>query len=219
MSGPRTNQAPKPLLRRTSNEPAHAPHFAHRDRRRRRRPVADRSTAPRAAPPAGKQAPGFYRHKVGSFEVTAVNDGARTFPMPDTFVRKQARRRRRSPRLESVFMPKGMMTIPFTPMVVNTGSKLVLIDTGNGPRQGAKGAVGLMDANMAAAGIDPKTVDIVIISHFHGDHINGLRNADGCLVYPNAEIKVPAAEWAFWMDEATCQQGAERLHEGRTSRT
>ena len=55
---------------------------------------------------------------------------------------------------------------------------------------------------MAAAGIDRKTVDVVIISHFHGDHINGLLNADGKPAFPNAEIMVPEAEWAFWTDDA-----------------
>jgi glyoxylase-like metal-dependent hydrolase (beta-lactamase superfamily II) len=54
---------------------------------------------------------------------------------------------------------------------------------------------------LQAAGIDVKAVDIVLISHFHGDHINGLRNPDGTLAYPNAEIKVPATEWAYWTDE------------------
>jgi glyoxylase-like metal-dependent hydrolase (beta-lactamase superfamily II) len=154
-----------------------------------------------AAPPAGKQAPGYYRHKLGSFEVTAINDGARTFPLPDAFVKNKTKAEVNAG-LESVFMPKDMMTIPFTPTMVNTGSKLVLIDTGNGPQQQANAPVGLLGANMSAAGIDPKTVDVVIISHFHGDHILGMRNADGSLTYPNAEVMVPEAEWAFWMDDA-----------------
>jgi glyoxylase-like metal-dependent hydrolase (beta-lactamase superfamily II) len=154
-----------------------------------------------AAPPVGKQAPGFYRHKVGSFEVTAINDGARTFPLPDTFVRNKTKAEVNTG-LESVYMAKDSMTIPFTPQVINTGAKLVLIDTGNGPQAQPNAPVGMLSANMTAAGIDPKTIDTVIISHFHGDHINGLRNADGSLIYPNAEVMVPEAEWAFWMDDA-----------------
>lgn len=59
---------------------------------------------------------------------------------------------------------------------------------------------------MAAAGIDPKQIDIVIISHFHGDHIGGLKNADGSPAFPNAEIKVPATELAFWSDEANASK-------------
>ena len=54
---------------------------------------------------------------------------------------------------------------------------------------------------MAAAGFDPKAVDMVVISHFHGDHVNGLLTADGTPAFPNAEVLVPAAEWKFWMDD------------------
>ena len=156
-----------------------------------------------ATPLAGKQAPGFYRYKVGDFEVTQIADGARTFPMPDTFVINQKKEDALAA-AEAAYMPKGQVTIPFNPMVINTGSKLVVIDTGNGlgAFEQSKGVVGQMNANMTAAGIDPKNVDIVLISHFHGDHMNGLKRGDGSLVYPNAEIKVPAVEWAFWADEA-----------------
>ena len=160
-----------------------------------------------AAPAAGKQAPGVYRYKVGDFEVTQVADGARTFPMPDTFVVNQKKEDALAA-AEAAYMPKGQVTIPFKPMVINTGSKLVVIDTGNGlgAFEQSKGAVGQMNANMIAAGIDPKQVDIVLISHFHGDHVNGLKKPDGSLVYPNAEIKVPATEWAFWADEANASK-------------
>jgi glyoxylase-like metal-dependent hydrolase (beta-lactamase superfamily II) len=160
-----------------------------------------------AAPAVGKQAPGFYRHKLGDFELTQIADGARTFPMPDTFVVNQKKEDALAA-AEAAYMPKGQVTIPFNPMVINTGSKLVVIDTGNGLAafEQSKGAVGQMNANMTAAGIDPRQVDIVLISHFHGDHMNGLKKQDGSLVYPNAEIKVPAAEWAFWSDEANASK-------------
>ena len=140
--------------------------------------------------------------------MTQITDGARTFPMPDTFVVNQKKEDALAA-AEAAYMPKDKVTIPFNPMVINTGSKLVVIDTGNGlgAFEQSKGAVGQMNANMTAAGIDPKNVDIVVISHFHGDHINGLKKADGSLVYPNAEIMVPAAEWAFWMrDEANASK-------------
>ena len=54
---------------------------------------------------------------------------------------------------------------------------------------------------MVAAGIDPKSVDIVILSHLHPDHANGIKAADGSLAFPNAEIKAPAKDWAFWMND------------------
>jgi glyoxylase-like metal-dependent hydrolase (beta-lactamase superfamily II) len=100
-------------------------------------------------------------------------------------------------------MPKGMVTVPFNPQLINTGSKLVLIDTGNGVAnlEPSKGAVGRTLQNLQAAGVDPKTIDIVLLSHLHPDHTNGIRLADGALAFPNAEIMVPVKDWEFWTSE------------------
>ena len=65
---------------------------------------------------------------------------------------------------------------------------------------------------MAAAGLDPKAVDMVVISHFHGDHINGLLTADNTLAFPNAEVLVPAAEWKYFMDDGEMsKQTSDRM--------
>jgi len=146
---------------------------------------------------------GVYRYKVGDVQIVQLMDGARTFPMPDNFV-ANASKDEAIKAAAAAYMPDGKVTIPFSPMVVNTGGKLVLIDTGNGlgAYAATKGAVGQARSNMAAAGIEPKDIDIVLISHYHGDHIGGLKNADGSPAFPNAEIKVPAVEHVFWMDEA-----------------
>ena len=74
--------------------------------------------------------------------------------------------------------------------MLKTGGKLVLIDTGNG-NSGAPTS-GTWMANFKAAGFDPAQVDTIIISHFHGDHINGMRLKDGSAVFPNAEVMVSA---------------------------
>lgn len=160
------------------------------------------SPARAAAPAAGAQAPGFYRYKVGSFECTSINDGARTFPMPDTFV-KNVPKEQALAAAEAAYMPKGMVTVPFNPQLINTGSKLVLIDCGNGVAQfePSKGAVGRTLHNLAAAGVDPKAIDIVLMSHLHPDHTNGIRAADGSMAFPNAEIMAPAKDWEFWMSK------------------
>jgi glyoxylase-like metal-dependent hydrolase (beta-lactamase superfamily II) len=155
-----------------------------------------------AAPTADQQAPGVYRYKVGSIGVTVVTDGARTFPLSDTFV-TNVKKDEVNKALEAAYMPKDQMTIHFAPIVLNTGGKLVLIDTGNGPGElvASKGAVGQLPANLAAAGIDVKAIDTVIISHFHNDHVNGLLTAENKLAFPNAEVLVPATEWKFWTDD------------------
>src|SRR5262245_26421127 len=85
-----------------------------------------------AAPPSGKQAPSFYRAKLGDFEVTVVNDGARAIPLPPRFVRNVPNEQVLAA-AEAAYMPKGSIVAPFNPIVVNTGAKLVLIDTGYGP--------------------------------------------------------------------------------------
>lgn len=159
-----------------------------------------------AATPAGKGT-GVYRYKMGDYEIVQLMDGARTFPMPDKFV-INASKDEAIKAAAAAYLPEGKVTIPFSPMIVNTGSKLVAIDTGNGlgAFAGSKGVVGQARGNMEAAGIDPKQIDIIIISHFHGDHIGGLKNADGSLAFPNAEIKVPAIEAAFWGDEANASK-------------
>ena len=159
-----------------------------------------------AAPFAGKQAPSFYRSKLGGFEITVVSDGARAIPLPPTFVRNVNIEQVLAV-AEAAYMPKGSIVAPFNPIVVNTDSKLVLIDTGYGP--GIAPTVGLLPATLAAAGIDPKSVDIVLISHMHGDHILGIKNPDGSLAFPNAEIKVPAVDWAHWMSDENMSRAPE----------
>jgi glyoxylase-like metal-dependent hydrolase (beta-lactamase superfamily II) len=155
-----------------------------------------------AAPVADKQAPSFYRYKVGDIQVTVVSDGRNTFPLEDSFL-TNAKKDEVNAVLEKAFLPRDTVTFYFAPLVINTGGKLVVIDTGNGPvaKVNSKGAAGQFADNMAAAGFDPKAVDMVVISHFHGDHVNGLLTADGTPAFPNAEVLVPATEWKFWMDD------------------
>ncbi len=105
--------------------------------------------------------------------------------------------------LADSFQPTDKLPIPFTSLVVNTGSKLILIDTGTGGQlTGLAPQSGTWDANFAAAGFDPKNIDTILISHFHHDHINGIKTKDGELRFPNAEILVSTPEWAYWMDDA-----------------
>jgi glyoxylase-like metal-dependent hydrolase (beta-lactamase superfamily II) len=65
--------------------------------------------------------------------------------------------------------------------------------------------------NLAAAGIDPKAVDLIVISHLHPDHINGIWTKDNQIAFPNGEITVPEPEWAFWMDEARANNAPDPL--------
>jgi glyoxylase-like metal-dependent hydrolase (beta-lactamase superfamily II) len=155
-----------------------------------------------AAPLAGTQAPGWYRYKVGGFEVTVVTDGVNRFKLPDDFV-TNVKKEDVQAQLAAVHMDTETFYNPYNPIVINTGSKLVLMDTGTGEAANvsSKGAIGQLQANLAAAGIDPKSFDAVVISHYHGDHINGLLKADNTPAFPNAEVLVPANEHKYWMDD------------------
>src|SRR5579862_5399800 len=161
-----------------------------------------------AAPPADKQAPAVYRYKIGAYELTALYDGIWYRPITDKFIRN-APFAEVEHALDAAFMPHDKLATPFTALVVNTGSKLVLIDTGTGGQ--ISPSAGELRANLAAAGIDPKAVDAIVISHFHPDHINGIKDKDNNLIFPNAEIMVPAPEWAFWMDDANLNAAAADL--------
>jgi glyoxylase-like metal-dependent hydrolase (beta-lactamase superfamily II) len=159
-----------------------------------------------AAPVTGQQAPGIYRYRIGSYELTALHDGTWFRPIDDKFV-KNAPWADVQKALADNFLPTDKLPIPFTALIVNTGAKLVLIDTGTAG-QLAPTAAGI-GPSLAAAGVDPKAVDVILISHFHPDHINGIKTKEGRKVFPNAETHVAAPEWAFWMDDARMNSAPE----------
>jgi glyoxylase-like metal-dependent hydrolase (beta-lactamase superfamily II) len=168
-----------------------------------------------AAPPSGKQAAGWYRYKIGTMEVTVTTDGVARFKMAEDHV-INIKKDVVNAALAEVFMEKDMMTTPYNPVAINTGGKLAVIDTGTGEAnyKNSNGVGGQFITNLAAAGIERTAVDTVIISHFHGDHINGLLMADGSLTYPNAEIVVPAVEQKYWMDDGEMSRASKGRIEG-----
>jgi len=163
-----------------------------------------RAQAP--APAAIAQAPGFYRFRVGGFTVTTVHDGFFARPI-EGFVRNAPLADVQAV-LRDAFLPTDRTAIPFTITFVARGDTLVVFDAGNGVTPAAA-TNGKMIANMAAAGIDPARVTHVVHSHFHGDHINGLLNAEGGRAFPNAEVLVPAPEWAWWTDDGNQTRSPE----------
>ncbi|WP_426958057.1 MBL fold metallo-hydrolase [Muricoccus radiodurans] len=161
--------------------------------------LSARPVLAQAAPPATPvtQAPGFYRFKVGSYTVTTVHDGFFRRPVAG-FVQNAPLEEVQRVLAES-FLPTDQIAIPFTITFVDTGRQLIVFDTGNGVTP-ANATNGKMIENMRAAGLDHARVNLVVMSHFHGDHVNGLLNAEGAAAFPNAEVVVPAAEWRWWND-------------------
>src|SRR5947208_2823437 len=166
------------------------------------------ATPSAAAPPTGKQAPSVYRYRVGEFEITALYDGVWYRPIDEKFVRHAdyAEVRRA---MSDAFMPEEKLATPFTTVLVNTGRKLILLDTGTGGQIAS--TAGAFSDNLEAAGIDPKTIDQIVISHFHPDHINGIKTKDNALIFPNAEIMVPEGEWKFWNDDGNMRAAPDSL--------
>jgi glyoxylase-like metal-dependent hydrolase (beta-lactamase superfamily II) len=74
--------------------------------------------------------------------------------------------------------------------------------------------VGHLPANLAAAGVTPEQIDIVLISHLHPDHINGLKTKDGAIAFPKAEIMMPEQDWAFWMSEENAAKANDPVNKG-----
>ena len=160
-------------------------------------------TAAAAAPPAGAQAPGFYRLRVGGLEVTALLDGHLDLP-PSMFSLPPDEA---AALLRADFRPDdGPIRTPVNAFAVNTGERLYLVDAGTAP--GFAPGLSLLPEALAAAGLDPARVDMVVLTHLHVDHAGGLVR-DGEPMFPNAQVVVADAEAAFWLDEATEAQAPD----------
>jgi glyoxylase-like metal-dependent hydrolase (beta-lactamase superfamily II) len=141
---------------------------------------------------AGKQAPGIYRLKVGAFEVTVLSDGNLAIDRP-MFAGDAGGADKL---LDSAFLPQGPIPTCVNEWLVNTGNKLVLVDAGAGTSFAP--SLGKMHGNLAVAGVNPASVDDVVITHMHPDHIPGLLDPDGKMMFPNAVVHINADEHAFW---------------------
>ena len=153
-------------------------------------------------------APGIARVKLGTATITTLNDGFFVRPLDDKFIRNVPLAEVQKA-LADAGLPTDKLEVPFTPVIADIGSERVLFDCGNG-EFGAATAGKLLE-NMGKAGIAADSITAVVFSHFHGDHINGLRNKAGAVAFPKAKIFVPAPEWGFWMDDAKMAAAPEAM--------
>lgn len=149
-----------------------------------------------AAPKAASQVPGLHRFKVGDLEVTAVVDGyidapTKLFPKADAASIAALQRQAFQPVADTVRLAVNLY-------VVNDGDKTVLIDSGCGSLGPTMGRLG---ANLKAAGIEPSTIDVILATHLHPDHIGGLFAQPGAAVFPNAELVAHEADIGFWTNQ------------------
>jgi glyoxylase-like metal-dependent hydrolase (beta-lactamase superfamily II) len=150
-----------------------------------------------AAPPVKSQAPGYYRMMLGDVEITALSDG--TFPLKPSEVITGIAPKELEAALSRSFLG-ATIEESVNGFLINTGSKLVLIDTGAGVTFGP--TLGKLLTNLKAAGYRPDQVDEIYITHMHGDHIGGLL-LKGKAAFPNAVVRANQKEADYWLGKAS----------------
>jgi glyoxylase-like metal-dependent hydrolase (beta-lactamase superfamily II) len=160
------------------------------------------------APMQNTQAPSFYRFKIGSIEATVVSDG----PLPIG----PASRTFRGPSEAELgkmfadhFLPTDNVVLDQNALVINTGDRLVLFDTGMSSVKRPNTQTGRLLTSLKQAGIDPKDIDAVVLTHPHIDHSGGMVADDGSRNFPNAQVYMTEVDFDFWMDEKRIGTPAE----------
>jgi glyoxylase-like metal-dependent hydrolase (beta-lactamase superfamily II) len=152
-------------------------------------------TAQAAAPMAKTSAPGFFRMMLGDFEVTALSDGTVELPVDKLL--------HAAPGQVDKALAKSYLKSPLETSVnaylINTGSKLVLIDTGAGGLFGP--TLGNLLASLKASGYQPEQIDEIYITHLHGDHVGGLVKG-GAALFPQAVVRADKRDADFWLSQA-----------------
>ena len=149
-----------------------------------------------AAPQVKTQAPGYYRMMLGDFEVTALSDGTVALPVDKLLTGTTAPKTAKA--LARSFL-KAPLDTSVNAYLINTGSKLVLVDTGAAKLFGP--TLGNLADSLKAAGYQPEQVDEVFITHMHADHVGGLMNGDK-LAFPNASVRADQHDADFWLSQA-----------------
>jgi len=163
------------------------------------------------APQSSSERVPFRRVKVGAFEVTTVSDGFAAVPKVHPIFGQDQSAEAVKSHLEANFLPPDKMQIRFTPVIVNTGNELILFDTGNGDGRGE--TRGHLAKSIEAAGYTPDQIDIVVITHYHPDHVGGLMSG-GKATFPNARYVAGEAEHNFWTSDKI-QNSSDKGIQGR----
>jgi glyoxylase-like metal-dependent hydrolase (beta-lactamase superfamily II) len=170
--------------------------------------VALSAVAAAGAPQQKSQARGYYRMMLGEFEVTALSDG--TFPMQVDKMLTNVKPQDLDAALARSFL-KEPVEESVNGFLINTGSKLVLIDTGAGILFGP--SVGKLLSNLKASGYRPEQVDEIYITHMHGDHVGGLLMGRKA-AFPNAIVRAAQQEADFWLSKANMDAAPKDRKDG-----
>lgn len=156
------------------------------------------------APQVGSQVPGYYRMQLGRFEITALFDGAIQL---DTKLLHNVDAADLDTLLARMFVGNPKMQTAVNAYLVNTGEQLVLIDTGAGTLFGPN--LGCIRPNLEASGHTPEQVDVVLLTHMHGDHLGGLNDEHGQPLFAKAKVWVAQADNDYWLNEQTAASAPE----------
>jgi glyoxylase-like metal-dependent hydrolase (beta-lactamase superfamily II) len=153
------------------------------------------------APRATSQPATYYRFDIGTMQATIVSDG----PLPlgehsgsFTGVTKQEVRKS----LSDNFLNPDNVIIEQNVLVLNTGSRLVLFDSGMGTSKAFGQTTGRLEISLQQAGISRDDIDDIVCTHAHIDHIGGLANPDDYRLFRNATVHISKADFDFWTDPA-----------------
>jgi glyoxylase-like metal-dependent hydrolase (beta-lactamase superfamily II) len=165
-----------------------------------------------ARPPTAR----FYKHRIGDIELIALSDGGLNYPTAMILgnVPPEA--------VAQYRLPEKQMFIPYTILLIRTKYELVLIDVGAGdlgnPGDGifpgldhTTSRTNLVLPSLRAAGIAPKEIDTILITHAHPDHIGGMFDREDNLAFPGARYYVAQQEWDYWTSADPSTVGAEAL--------
>ncbi len=151
------------------------------------------------APFAAVQAPGFYRLKIGTVEVTALSDGTVALPLAKLYTNTSEHDAQNA--LKDAFLP-DMVPTSVNAFLVNTGERLVLVDAGTGAYLGP--SLGKLVSSIEASGYKVDDIDDVVLTHIHTDHSGGLMS-NGKRTFPNAMLRVNEREAKFWLSAANAK--------------
>jgi glyoxylase-like metal-dependent hydrolase (beta-lactamase superfamily II) len=167
-------------------------------------------SAQAAAPLAGAQAPGFYRMMLGKFEITALSDGTHPFPVHKVLTKADGAPNGETAPLDKVspgeadaLLAQSDLSVPvagsINAFLINTGAKLILIDSGAGSLYGD--CCGHLIENLRASGYAPDQVDEIYLTHLHADHVGGIA-PNGKMAFPKAVIRVSKTDADYWLSHA-----------------